>query len=31
MSADVNNTELSFEDLMGQLEDCVEQLENRGF
>ena len=27
MSADVNNTELSFEDLMAQLENCVEQLE----
>ena len=30
MSADVNNTELSFEDLMGELEDCVEQLEKGG-
>ena len=30
MSADVNNTELSFEDLMGELETCVEQLEKGG-
>ena len=30
MSADVNNTELSFEDLMAQLENCVEQLEKGG-
>ena len=30
MSADVNNTELSFEDLMGELENCVEQLEKGG-
>jgi len=30
MSADVNRTELSFEDLMAQLEDCVEQLEKGG-
>ena len=30
MSADVNKTELSFEDLMAQLENCVEQLEKGG-
>ena len=30
MSADVNNTELSFEDLMVELENCVEQLEKGG-
>ena len=30
MSADVNRTELSFEDLMAQLENCVEQLEKGG-
>ena len=30
MSADVNKTELSFEDLMDQLENCVEQLEKGG-
>ena len=30
MSADVNNTELSFEDLMEELENCVEQLEKGG-
>ena len=30
MSADVNNTELSFEDLMGELENCVAQLEKGG-
>jgi exonuclease VII small subunit len=30
MSSDANNPELPFEDLMGQLEHCVEQLEKGG-
>ena len=30
MSSDANNPELSFEDLMGQLEHCVEELEKGG-
>ena len=30
MTSDTNNSEITFEDLMGQLEDCVEQLEKGG-
>ena len=30
MMSDTNNSEITFEDLMGQLEDCVEQLEKGG-
>ena len=30
MTSDVNKSELSFEDLMSQLENCVEQLEKGG-
>ena len=30
MTSDINNSEITFEDLMGQLEDCVEQLEKGG-
>ena len=30
MTSDPNNAELSFEDLMSQLENCVEQLEKGG-
>ena len=30
MTSDTNNSEITFEDLMGQLENCVEQLEKGG-
>ncbi|MEC8913367.1 MAG: exodeoxyribonuclease VII small subunit [Chloroflexota bacterium] len=30
MMSDTNNSEITFEDLMGQLENCVEQLEKGG-
>lgn len=30
MTSDINNSEITFEDLMGQLENCVEQLEKGG-
>ena len=30
MPSDTNNSEITFEDLMGQLENCVEQLEKGG-
>ena len=30
MTSDTNDSEITFEDLMGQLEDCVEQLEKGG-
>ena len=30
MTSDTNDSEITFEDLMGQLENCVEQLEKGG-
>ena len=30
MTSDTNNSEITFEDLMGELENCVEQLEKGG-